>query len=149
MKLPIALIVSIVSTQAFAIEASCGNGRVSANGSNVRYIDNNGNSIPVYDGKYSVKSMASCNGGVVTVFKGEDQDVAYFSPDCLFVGGGGRTKNVFQNDHRNEGLVTHPTGVGVFATWRHKDGGNAATYHSPDCLNLGGGGNTVNSGSRN
>lgn len=145
MKFTLALAISIFGTQVLGQEATCGNGRVVANGTDVRFVDSSGNSIGVYDGKFSVKAIASCNGGVVTVFKGNDQDAAYFSKDCLFVGGGGSTKNVFGgNNHRNEGLVTHPTGQGVLATWRHKDGGKAATYYSPDCNNVGGGGATKN-----
>ena len=141
-KLLIAGILMIMATNAFGQEAKCGSGRIIANGSNVKFVDSSGNSIKVYSGKFQVKAIAHCNGGVVTIFKGKDVDAAYHSPNCLNVGGGGETENVYRNgDHRNEGLVTYPTGLGVLATWR-KGNGIASTYYSPDCKNIGGRGNT-------
>lgn len=141
-KLVVAGIASLFASNAFGQEAMCGNGRIVANGSDVQFVDGSGNSIRVYSGTHHVRTIAHCNGGVVTVFKGDGADWAYYSPNCLNVGGGGQTQNVYNGDHRNEGLVTYPTGQGILATWR-KGNGKASTYYSPDCKNTGGGGNTT------
>lgn len=132
----------LYAEMATALEAQCKNGLVRADGRSAIFIDQSGNSIPVYSGKYRVKALASCNGGVVTVFEGKGSDSAYFSKDCLNVGGTGNTVNVYRGNHRNEGLAQNPNGIGVYSTWRKKDG-DASTYYSPDCLYLGGNGKTV------
>ena len=138
-----------LSANAATFEAKCGNGRIVASGSRIERFDGNSSSgRQVYsppNDHHTVVGLAACGKGVVTAFRDDrsNTDWAYYSPDCAFVGGGGKTVHAYKgSNHRITSLEPHPAG-GVSTTFENVRNGKKTTYHSPDCLNIGGGGNTT------
>jgi hypothetical protein len=139
-------------TEARRFSAACGNGNIIANGSDVFWVSSSNNEkLRVYfppndPPQHEVSGLASCRGGVVTAFRDlrHDYDWVYFSPDCLNVGGGGNTINVYSGkNHQVIDMTDHPTKPGMLTTFQNKGGGRKVTYYSPDCTHVGGGGNTT------
>lgn len=131
-------------------EAACGGGKIvlSAPLDKVKptWFKSDGKSEVVYNGKFSSSAIAACGSGVVTVFDDGTNwamnEWAYYSPSCKAIGGGNNTVNVYNGNHAIEALYPHESGQGVIAAWKDPNNGITSVYHSPDCYNLGGGGNT-------
>lgn len=103
---------------------------------------NGGSTVSAYNGSLAIKAVVPVNGGVDTLFAGGS---VYFSPNGQNLGGGcsGSVCTVRVYGDAQVPITTIvPAGGGVDAVLASSEGVEKA-YYSPDGLNLGGGGNSV------
>ena len=84
---------------------------------------------PPLGGTQRIVSIAHCRSGVVTAFSGKG---IYYSPDCQFIGGGGRTQNIYRA--RRPQRVTGMGSLGDEVQITFEEGG---VYRTSNCKEAG------------
>ncbi len=116
--------------------AECGGGFVEVldSGDKAIFIDKNGIEELVYDGRYQIRRVASCNSGVLTAFDFGKHDEVYYSPNCRHIGKVGadsQTEVVYNGSYKVRRFEPLSAGVATYFE------GLNQRYVSSNCRDIG------------